>query len=209
MAWFLRLTEFGPEAVYGQMGSNACGIACVMMINFKMKKLKALLGQTSIADAVKSEQDVYKAYSKVIGSPYDGTKDSNADKLPYILNELDLGTWQAGWVGTTDVGSRVATLMGGKSDPPIILLVNWGMDMKGGGHFVVCDAVVKSAQSTKAVLCDPWDASARGVTLQANQNLIYQPAQIPGQVDFGQSRHHYKGSEPGIMNGWVIWQARP
>ncbi|MDB5315048.1 MAG: hypothetical protein JWO26_3784 [Rhodospirillales bacterium] len=79
--WFVRLTRFATEhIVHKKEQENSCGIACILMLNFKMKKglmfsgmaagaslqtvpvvgsdLGATLAEASVDFAVKSESEV-------------------------------------------------------------------------------------------------------------------------------------------------------
>ena len=38
MGWFFRTSKNGIHAVYSQQAEESCGIACVIMVNFKLKK---------------------------------------------------------------------------------------------------------------------------------------------------------------------------
>ena len=109
LGWFIRSSRNGLHMVYGQQASNSCGIACVMMVNFKMKKWQLAAALTTapaggaavpaigfnIASAIKLESQVDAAYAKATGKPYDGSTDTRATQLPKVLNNLGIGEWIA------------------------------------------------------------------------------------------------------------------
>ncbi|CAN5213713.1 hypothetical protein BH11PSE2_BH11PSE2_20990 [soil metagenome] len=215
MAWFLRSSAHGMHMVYGQQASNSCGIACIMMVNFKMKKLNlfsamaevpgGMLGAPlvafNVADAVKLEKQVYAAYAEVSGGAYDGSADTDGRILPQVLNKLGIGTWVCENYKGTDLPAKISRLVGGKHAAPVILLVHWRGDKSG--HFVVCDTVVKSDTGTTADFCDPWDAVVRTVPLTGGSQIIYNVGKVEGLVDLGQSRNDH-GTSKGDMDGWII-----
>ena len=113
MAWFVRSSRRGLHVVYSQQAENSCGIACVIMVNFKMKKWKLAVAASAasagivaaapgmvsaVSDTMRSEKEVDAAYAKVIGRPYDGSADSDATLLPQVLNQLSIGRWQSEYV---------------------------------------------------------------------------------------------------------------
>ena len=148
MAWFLRVTRFASiHAVYGQEQKNSCGIASVMMVNFKLKKdliagaastvsipvigpaIAPVLTQAALKSAVAVEKEVYKAYSDVSGSAYDGSAYTFTDDLAKVLNKLGIGTWEDKMIGEAGVAGAVLDSM--DNDAPIILLTNWKADLEG------------------------------------------------------------------------------
>ncbi len=200
--------------VYGQQAEDSCGIACMLMVNFKLKKWQ-LAGAAAAApsgvfafanaavafeSAVKSEPEVYAAYSKVSGQPYKGDTYTYATILPGVLNNLDIGTWSARCVASNKVADTILdrSFMG----PPFIILVHW---RSGAGHFVMCDNIVQDKAGTTAYICDPWDAAVRSVTLRRGQPLTYQ-AQEQAGWDLGQARKKYGAPSTGAMDGWLVYR---
>lgn len=164
MAWFLRSSQSGVHVVYGQKAERSCGIACVIMVNFKLKKwqlaaaVSAVPAETIIPGgtlmaapatiaavnaAVKSEEEVDAAYSKATGRPYRGTTDTDATMLPRVLNQLNIGRWTATYIPANKLVDMI--LDRPFKDSPCIALVHWRPSSGGGGHFVVCDNVVQGS----------------------------------------------------------------
>jgi len=217
MPWFLRTSRHGVHAVYGQQADNSCGIACVIMVNFKMKKWEVASAAATVAsnpivgfpalglatyDAVKRETEVYGAYSKVTGQKYDGTTYTDATVLPRVLNELSIGRWVAACVTARDLAGSILDKY---SRWPFITLVHW---RAGGGHFVICDNVEKSGTGGSADFCDPWDTSVRTLTLVRGRAITYQVEHATGQVDLGQTHYAYaNAAKKADMDGWIIYRA--
>ncbi|MBM4077408.1 MAG: hypothetical protein FJ267_17410 [Planctomycetes bacterium] len=216
MAWFSRFTRFGDaHIVYAQEAENSCGIACVMMNVFKINKL--IPG----AQAVHKEQEVYKVYSEVTGSTYDGSTYSFATKLAEVLNKLNVGTWQATNVGAANVSQAIVdsvgvdvvgqSLGGGwpaswianqlKPINPIIVLVGW---TAGGAHFVVVDVVNQTPWGMYASVCDPWDGDVHITEFETGRNFNYIGARNAFSWDLGGYRHDYSTTSTGSPNGWVV-----
>lgn len=216
MGWFLRSSKNGVHVVYGQQSDASCGIACVIMVNFKMKKGQLAAAAASVpgggvfsvpvvagafAGAVKSEEEVDAAYAKVSGQPYTGSTYTYADVLPKVLNKLNIGTWTSKCVPATQVADTIISRAG--SNTPCITLVHW---RAGGGHFVVCDNVVRTGNGTEADFCDPWDAAVRTISLRPGQSILYQSAAVnqPG-LDLGQHKS-YASCSTADMDGWIVYQ---
>ena len=234
MGWFTRFTRFGDmHLVYSQEGDNACGIACVRMVTFKVNKLSA--GRT----ALHSETELDAVYSRVSNTTYDGSAYTYANHLATVLTELCPGTWTAGDVGASAVGGVLLDGLGGADNAgtgvngaapavrrgyPIIVLVGWGA---GGAHFVVVDTVHQWNGALYASVCDPWDGDvhvtrfARGAPFAytgQDQSLTHAaPGQstagailsnlAAGRVSWstGASEHGYAaGASSGAGNGWVV-----
>ena len=214
MGWFLRASKNGVHMVYSQKAEASCGIACIIMVNFKLKKwqlaaaasalpagvLVAAPGAVAAFSAtVKSEEEVDAAYSKVTGSPYKGTTYTYASVLARVLNELNIGRWTARCIPSRQLAGTI--LDSTATGAPFITLVHW---RKGGGHFVVCDNVVSgSSGSGSADFCDPWDAAVRTLPLSRGHNVVYQAQDQPG-VDFGQTHKKYSAASTADMDGWIV-----
>jgi hypothetical protein len=205
MAWFTRLTRFADvHLVYAQEKDNSCGIACVMMTVFKINKL-------SLSTAVHAEKDVYKVYSKVSGSDYDGSGYSYANHLASTLNKLSVGTWTAKYVGPSNVAKTILDKVGTVSAvrgptvfvKPIIVLLGW---TDGGAHFVVVDTVRTAGGYKYATVCDPWDGHVHVTRLKKGKALSYTGAKIPLSWDLGGKRHKYTKPKTGETNGWVVYR---
>jgi hypothetical protein len=218
LAWFPRTSANGLHMVYGQQNTNSCGIACVMMVNFKMKKANLAIAAGglgagiaglpvigyNLASAVKVERQVYEAYARVSGKKYDGSQDTSALLLPKVLNELGIGTWVAEWIPQAQLADRIKFSVYGRNGAPVIALVYWRNSQTG--HFVVCDTVVRSKGAIVADICDPWDTAVRTIPLTSGSPVVYQADTASGLVDFGQT-HYTASSSTGDMNGWFIHRA--
>jgi len=203
--------------VYGQEAENSCGMACMMMVNFKMKKglmmagmaagsamsvvpvLGSLVGpslsEAAFRAAVKTEKEVYKAYTKVTGSPYDGSTYSDCTYFPQVLNDLYLGNWETVFVGQDGMSGAIkaATDRGA----PCIGLVNWD---GGGGHFVVID----ETHLGYACVNDPWDAQVHVTKLSGNSPLRYNAGKEPIGFSLGGTKHKYRRGDVGTFNGYIV-----
>ncbi len=203
--------------VYSQRDDNSCGIACVIMVNFKLKKwqlagaaavgmaapgLGPMASRFAVNSALKSEDEVDAAYARVTGKPYNGHEYTFATKLKNVLNELNIGTWKAEAVNQTALADKIATVSPDCGGAPAILLVNW---RAGGGHFVVCDLFRKNSDGMVADVCDPWDGAVRTIALVSGQPVTYL-AQPESGIDFGQSHRNYGSGNSGSMNGWIIYR---
>jgi hypothetical protein len=226
VSWFVRVSKFAElHVVYSQQAENSCGIACVIMVNFKLKKwmlpaayatgaipvfgpiVQPIASRLALESAVKAEKEVYAAYAKVSGAPYDGSAYSYADVLPKVLNELGIGVWRSACLSATAIADKIIANFSGGNDVPMILLLHW---TDGGGHFVCCDGVTKSGGNIYANICDPWDGQVRTPQVTKGQAANY-AADDPGfHIDFFQSHHDYAaGGKSGAMDGWVIYQTSP
>jgi hypothetical protein len=220
MSWFLRVSKFGElHVVYSQEAEQSCGLACVIMTNFKMKKwmlegamvagavpgigpiVGPIASKYARDSAIKAEKEVYKAYAKVSGQPYNGSTTTNATILPKVLNELGIGTWTSTCLSATAIADSIKTNFSGSTGAPMILLLHW---TSGSGHFVVCDSVSKSGGDVYANICDPWDGQVRTPKLSSGQETTY-TTDAPGfHVDFFQTHHDYAKVDVGKADGWVI-----
>lgn len=205
MPWYARISRFlDAHLVYSQHAPASCGIASVMMCAFKVNKLTP--GQNSIY----KEQEVYKTYSAVSGTKYDGNAPSHVAQLANTLDELTPGTWQANWVGSAGVASVLADHCGYAGvgptvrSSPVIVLVGW---KGGGGHFVVVDSLRYVGGITYATICDPWDGQLRVMPIEPGSNFNYRTVDTLHWDLEGQAEHQYTSSnDNGIGNGWVVHQ---
>ena len=217
MAWFSRFTRFGDvHLCYSQEAANSCGIGCVMMVVFKMNKL-------SKNQAIHKEKEVYKKYSAITGSPYDGSQYSNGLHLATALSKMGVGSWECVNVGPKNVSQAIVdslgvevpgmSLLAGAAAPavwaanqlrsrtPIILHVGWG---GGGAHFVVVDTVNTTGLSMYASVCDPWDGNVHITKFKIGSTFKYVGAKVPYSWDLGGKKNEYKGSSNGTTSGWII-----
>lgn len=200
-SWHIRFTKYATVHVTHQQEKvNSCGIACILMVNFKMKKglmatgvaagaalnvvpvvggyLGVQMTKQAVDYAVKTEPVVYKTYSDVVGSPYDGTAYTDGMKHPEVLNRLGCGNWETVFVGES--GMPAAILAAVAAGAPCIVHVVW--DSKGA-HFVVVDDVL-GAGITTAMVNDPGDGDVYPTMMTAGTKV------------------RYRGK--GTMSGWII-----
>jgi hypothetical protein len=205
----------------GKDRSNSCGIASILMVNFKLKKhllvtatglsgasgpvtavpgrfTGAQLTRAAIDEAVKSEPEVYKIYTTVTGSVYDGSTYSDGMKFPAVLKKLNLGEWECVNVGQTGMfdAIRAATSAGA----PVIVHCAWN---GGGAHFMVVDET-HTAVGSSICVCDPWDGELRLVGAQPGKAINYDPNAFVWSVSFGGNRHKYGSPSPGALSGWIV-----
>lgn len=217
MSWYVRLTRFASaHMVYAQHAQNSCGIASMMMVNFKQKKGSLLAGlaaanaasaiplvggvlsssivEAAISNAVASEKGVYAAYTKVTGSPYDGSQYSDADHFPKVLKNLGLGDWE---VYDMPANSFAATAKAATDKAPIIARVEWN---GGGAHFVVIDEF----HMGYACVCDPWDGELHVVSMPKNQKVTYNANDRIISISFGGTRNTYPAGNTGVFSEWIV-----
>jgi len=204
MAWFKRTTLLGTRLVYGQQAYDSCGIACVMMVNYMLKRWE-LAGnhvrpglQHAVDDAFRSESDVDAAYAKVSGQPYDGNTATYTPILTAVLNQLNIGHWQQIPLSSARVADRIIDSCVGASPVPMIILVDWRSI--SGGHFVVCDVAGPIRRQMCADFCDPWDASVHTLRIARGQPITYATAQETPT----NAHYYYHQATTGAMDGWVI-----
>lgn len=227
-SWFMRIDRYASvHAVRSQDtikkgtkdSSNSCGIASILMVNFKMKKhlmvagfsagaaisssgvplgsyIGGQLSKAAIDQAVKEEPEIYKIYSAVTGSIYNGSAYSDAQNFPEVLRQLSLGTWSCDWVGPG--GFFEAAKKSTDAGNPVIGHVAWN---GGGAHFVVID----EAHSDSISVCDPWDAELRIVDAKAGAAINYDPNASVWSFSLpGGTRHEYDKPSPGKFSGWIV-----
>jgi hypothetical protein len=229
-SWFLRIDRFGGmHAVRsqdtikkgGSDSSNSCGIASILMINFKMKKSTMAAGvsagaaisntgipganvvgnaisQYAIEQAVKEEPEIYKIYTKVTGSIYDGSSYSNATFFPEVLKQIGLPDWECIFVTESQVFSTIKAST--DKGYPVIARVGW--DNNGGGHFTVVDDVY-TAFGGKLCVCDPWDGELRLPDAGPGQPVVYDTSGTVWSFSLGGNRHAYNGSK-GKFSGCIV-----
>ena len=220
-SWFARFDRFGSvHAVRSQDtitdstgadSSNSCGIASILMVNFKQKKhlmvagvsagasiassgaplgtfIGGQLAKAAINNAVKEEPEIYKIYSDVTGSAYDGSTYSIAGKFPEVLRRLGLGTWERVFVPEADVYTTIKASV--DKGAPVIARIAWN---SGGAHFVVVDEVHTTATGGKLCVCDPWDGELRLIDGAAGAVTNYDPTGFVWSFSLGGNRHAYTG----------------
>ena len=226
-SWFMRIDRYASvHAVRSQDtvirnggdSSNSCGIASILMTNFKEKKhlmvagisagaaisssgvpggtyIGGQLSQMAIDQAVKEEPEIYKIYTAVTGSLYDGSSYSNALNFPEVLRQLGLGTWECVNVG--EGGFFAAAKASTDKGHPVIGHVAWN---GGGAHFVCID----EAHDSTISVCDPWDAELRIVDAKAGSPINYDPSGWVWSFSLGGNRHKYGTPSPGKFSGWIV-----
>jgi hypothetical protein len=215
--WYVRLTRFASvHMVYAQKAQNSCGMACMMMVNFKMKKgmmaagvaaggaisvvpgigtfLGATLSSKAIDYAVKTEPQVYAEYTRVTGSPYDGSAYSDCTHFPAVLKNLGLGNWETHWAGQTGFAkaAKDATAAGA----PVIGLIAWS---GGGAHFVVIDEF----HGKYACVNDPWDGQVHVTPMTDGSAVTYNADPVIGW-SIGGKKGTYPVGQTGTFNGWIV-----
>lgn len=218
MSWFLRLTRFASaHMVYAQHAQNSCGMASMMMVNFKMKKglmlagmaagsavsvvpiigsyVGATLSKAAFDAAVKTEKQVYAEYTKVTGSPYDGSQYSDAMKFPAVLGNLGLGNWECVNAGEKGFAKAAKTATG--KGAPVIGHVVWN---GGGAHFVVIDEF----HAGYGCVCDPWDGHVHVTRMQNDKDVTYNAGDTPIGWDLGGKRNDYPAGQTGKFSGWIV-----
>jgi len=227
-SWFARIDRYGSvHAVRSQdtivQGgvdtSNSCGIASVLMVNFKQKKhlmvagisagvsiassgaplgtfVGGMLARGAFDQAVKEEPEIYKIYSDVTGSIYDGSTSSAAGNFPEVLRRLGLGSWERVFVPETDVYTQIKAAV--DKGNPVITRIEWS---DGNAHFVVVDQVHASGTGGKLCVCDPWDGELRLVDAKPGQTVNYDTSGFVWSFSLGGNRHAYSGGVKGKFSG--------
>ncbi|MDR3374406.1 MAG: hypothetical protein P4L98_11820 [Ancalomicrobiaceae bacterium] len=222
MGWHIRLSSGGGvHAVYSQQADNSCGIACIIMINFKLKKWQlGMAAAASVAlgawsnpimdkvmhSAVKSEQEVYAAYAKLTGKAYDGSQYTDMGVLVDVLNELGIGRWSLEHVTNARLASRLMLGTRGPSAAPLMVHVKWRDN--GGGHFVVCDEVDFEGTSLVADFCDPFDATVKTLAVSPGAGVTYDTKTGPDPFSFVAPHYDYSAGKTGDLTGWVAYRTK-
>ena len=218
-SWFMRIDRYGSvHAVRSQDtitaggadSSNSCGIASILMLNFKMKKhlmvaglsagaaisssgvpggtyIGGQLSKLALEQAVKEEPEIYKVYSNVTGSIYDGSSYSNATFFPEVLRRIGLSGWECIFVTESQVYDTVKAST--DKGYPVIARIGWN---NGGGHFTVIDEVHTLFGGTVCV-CDPWDGELRLVSASSGSPIKYDTTGMVWSFSLGGNRHAYNG----------------
>lgn len=199
--WFIRFTRFASaHVVHKQEQVNSCGIACILMINFKMKKglmfaglaasasvstvpvigghLGGTLSRAAINYAVQTEPRVYQIYGDVAGTVYDGTSYTNGLSHPEVLRRLGLGNWECVNVGQAGMAAAIHAAV--SSGAPCIVHVVWD---SGGAHFVCVDETTGFLGTRYAMVNDPGDGDVHVTSLTSG-----------GATRF----------KTGTMSGWIV-----
>jgi hypothetical protein len=213
MSWYVRITRYASvHMVYAQERPNSCGMASVLMINFKVKKAAMMAGigaaaavssvpiigstvgatmaRAALDYAVKSEPYVYQHYTAVTGTPYDGSEGSQPGPRAQVLTNMGCGQWRKrDLASTSDLPAAIrAGLAGGA---PVMIGVDWD---GGGAHAMVVDG----AHGDNLLICDPWDGELRVVSAPDGSPLRY----IPGSVwSFSVGGTRYGGTDTPYARG--------
>lgn len=229
-SWFMRIDRYGSvhavrsqDTITNAAGadtSNSCGIASILMTNFKMKKhlmaaglsagaaisssgvpggtyIGGQLARMSVEQAVKEEPEIYKIYTAVTGSTYDGSTYSNARQFPEVLRRIGLDGWECVILPPGDVYAAVKAST--DKGYPVIARVGWN---SGGGHFTVIDEV-HDVFGGKVCVCDPWDGELRLADGAAGSPINYDPNGFVWSFSLGGNRHRYTGGT-GSFSGCIV-----
>src|SRR3954447_11743803 len=184
MSWFSRFDRFASvHLVRSQDKSMSCGMASIVMVNFKLKKglmfagmtaganfsvmpipyasyLGSTLARSALDYAFKSEQEVHALAEKAKGSPNDfNVSGVSMGLYPQILADLGLGTWESVNVGE---GGIVQTAIDSTDDGcPVILNTHFD---NGADHAVCVDETHSFFGTRHLCVCDPWDGELRLLT---------------------------------------------
>jgi hypothetical protein len=223
MSWYIRFTRYASaHMVYAQEKQNSCGIASMMMVNFKIKKaammggfaaaaavssvpligktVGASMAQAALDYAVKSEPYVYAEYTKVTGSPYDGSTFTDCLNHPAVLRNLGCGEWEAHWAGPAGMAKACKDAV--DKGAPCIVRVEWP---NGDGHFVVVD----ERHGSNIIVCDPWDGEVRIVKATDGAQVDYDAGAYVWSFSVGGKRYGgtdspYKKTDKGYFSGWIV-----
>ncbi len=225
MSWFVRFSRFASvHMVRSQDLKFSCGMASIVMTNFKIKKGLMFAGMSAGAQlstipipgasyvgstlsraafdyAVKSEQEVYRIIESISGNTNDYDKAGVSMGLyPQALTQLGLGQWECVNVG--EGGVVQAAIDSNKAGAPII--VNNHMD-NGADHAMVVDDTYSFFGSTYLCICDPWDGELRIPSGSPGSTVRYDGSEKPVSVTFGGSRREYgAGNNKGKLDGWIV-----
>jgi len=225
MSWFVRLSRFASvHMVRSQDTDMSCGMASIVMMNFKIKKglmfsgmaagaqlqfsgipggsyVGQTLSQAAYNYAVKSEAEVYKLYEKAKGSPHDfNTNGARPSLYPKVMADLGLGQWEYAHVGETNLVQAVIDATAGGT--PVLVGVTWD---KRGGHAVVCDEVHDFLGTKYLCICDPWNGELYVVPGTVGATVRYDASDKPISTGtlFGGTAHTY-GATKGKLDGGIL-----
>lgn len=224
MSWFVRLSRFASvHMVRSQDKNMSCGMASIVMINFKIKKGLMFAGMAAGAQlsasgipggsyvgqtlskaafdyAVKSEQEVYKLYEKAKGSAHDfNTTGATPSLYPQVLSDLGLGQWERANVGEAGIAQAIIDATAGGT--PCMVGVSWD---GGGGHAVVCDETHDFLGNKYLCICDPWNGELYVVSCAPGSTVRYDASDKPISTGtlFGGNANTY-GATKGKLNGGI------
>ena len=194
MAWFVRTTRLGMHMVYAQQGKLACGIASVIMVNNIMR-----MRHFDFADSILKEEDVYAAYSRASGKPYDGkVSGTSAFHLATVLNGLGIGEWEYNRVVAPGIAGALINAVGIPYGAPAIVNIHWD-DQGWHGHWVVCSTIGRQWGTTAlADFLDPKDAQARTLQLTRGVPVRYV---TPVEHESLEAHKFYANGNAGTMGG--------
>lgn len=199
-SWYPRFTRFmTAHMVRQQEQVNSCGIACILMINFKMKKglmfagmaagaqvsvvpvvgkhIGGTLAKAAFDYAVKTEPEVYKIYGDVAGTVYDGTAYTNGMKHPEVLRRLGLGNWECVFVGENAMADAIKSAV--SNGAPCIVHVVWDSE---GAHFVCVDETAGVPGLAYAMVNDPGDADVHPTLLNTGGATRFKSGKMSGWI---------------------------
>lgn len=224
MSWFVRLSRFASvHMVRSQDKEMSCGMASIVMINFKIKKGLMFAGMAAGAQiqtsgipggsfvgqtlskaaygyAVKSEQEVYDIYNKHEGGTHDfDTTGATPSLYPKVLADLGLGQWERANVG--EAGLVQAAIDATADGTPCMLGVTFD---NGAGHAVVCDETHSFFGTTYLCICDPYNGELYVVSCTPGQSVRYDASDKPISTGtmFGGNARDY-GTAKGKFNGGI------
>ena len=220
MSWFAHLTRLGTaHVVYEQERDNSCGPSVILTANFFLKRGSAALTASAgigmspltapligpwlvreaLRRAMRTEPEVYRIYSAVTGTLYDGTTYSIADYFPEVLRRLGLGLWETTYVGPAGVSG--ALRRSAAKGAPTLVHTTWDA---GGAHFVCVDQVIERG-GTFATACDPWDGEVHLIPLHRDKEVPYNPNAKLAALSLGRfkSRDYAPNSSQGKFSGWI------
>ncbi len=225
MSWFLRLDRFAsPHMVRSQDRHSSCGVASLLMVNFKMKKhilaagmaagaqvsqlpvVGSLIGlsiaRSAMDDAVRSEQEVYDMHQRHYGHVRDfNTTGAQWDLYPAILSDLGLGHWETANVGAD--GLAQAAVDATADGVPLIAVVQWNGSTES--HAVVIDETHAQDNAHYLCVCDPWDGELRLVLAQRGTTVNYDADHEPFSFTLFGERHEYTGgNNNGYFDGRIV-----
>jgi hypothetical protein len=208
--------------VYAQERPMSCGIASILMINFKVKKAAMMAGiaagaaissvpiigstvgatmaRAAMRWAIESEPHVYREYTSVTGSPYDGSVGTFPTPLAQVLTNLGCGQWRArGLANASDLPAAIRSGLSGGA--PVLIGVGWD---NGGGHAMVVD----EAHGDNLLICDPWDGELRVTPAPNGSPLRYTPGSVwsfsVGGTRYGGTDTPYARGSAGTGLNFVV-----